>query len=123
MSYHSPGSYREQADERGGSDEYRQQLRDRKFGRKYKNYRKINRQYKNKKNINLDTIRYAKGIYFHEKNEKSPDFVLGRISINKTKLKQWLKFVEENSKGYVNLDILRSKKGKPYLELNTYEKQ
>jgi len=63
---------------------------------------------------------YAKGL-FVKRNEKSPDFVVCNISI---KADDFDKFVKENTneKGYVNLQVLRSKdKGTLYAEIDTFE--
>ena len=63
---------------------------------------------------------FAEGIYFNEPRESAPDFVLGRISFQSERAR---KFLEDNAnqKGYVNVDIKRSKDGKIYCELNTWQ--
>lgn len=65
---------------------------------------------------------FAEGIYFNERNEKMPDWVLGKISIKKDKLIPFLEQQEEIN-GYINFDIKRGKNGKPYMELNTFKPQ
>ena len=63
---------------------------------------------------------YAKGL-FAKRNEKAPDFVVCNISI---KADEFDKFVKENTneKGYVNLQVLKSKeKGTLYAVLDTFE--
>ena len=63
---------------------------------------------------------YAKGL-FAKRNEKAPEFVVCNISI---KADEFDKFVKENTneKGYVNLQVLRSKdKGTLYAVLDTFE--
>ena len=66
---------------------------------------------------------YAKGIYF-DIPDKKPAFLVGRISIHKAKLLEYLSTVEVNDKGYVKLDILESKEskyGKYSVTLNTWK--
>ncbi len=63
---------------------------------------------------------YAKGL-FAKRNEKAPEFVVCNISI---KADEFDKFVKENTneKGYVNLQILKSKdKGTLYAVVDTFE--
>ena len=63
---------------------------------------------------------YAKGL-FVKRNEKAPDFVVCNISI---KADDFDKFVKENTneKGYVNLQVLKSKdKGTLYAVVDTFE--
>jgi hypothetical protein len=66
---------------------------------------------------------YAKGIYFNKKGGNAPDFVLGKISIKKEALIEWLGSLEVNESGYINLDILEGKEGKPFISLNTWKKE
>lgn len=69
----------------------------------------------------MSEIIFAEGIYFGEKRENAPEFVLGSISIKPEQLTTWLKSQKANESGYVKLDILRSKKtGKPYISVNTF---
>ncbi len=63
---------------------------------------------------------FAKGIYFNEKRENAPEWVLGGIDVKPADFIQWINKQATNSAGYVKLDIKRAKSGKPYLELNTY---
>lgn len=65
---------------------------------------------------------FAEGIYFNERNEKMPEWLLGKISINRDKLISFLEKQEEIN-GYINLDIKRGKSGKLYMELNTFKPQ
>jgi hypothetical protein len=63
---------------------------------------------------------YAKGL-FAKRNEKAPDFVVCNISI---KADEFDKFVKENTneKGYVNLQVLKSKdKSTLYAVVDTFE--
>ena len=61
---------------------------------------------------------FAKGFYF-KRNEKAPDFVIGNLSL---KVEDAGPFVKENAKnGYLNLQILKSRSGGFYVELDTFE--
>jgi len=64
----------------------------------------------------------ADGFFFDRPSETAPEFVKGKISI---KVDKAVPFLEEyaNEKGYVNLDLLVSKEGKPYLKLNQWKPQ
>lgn len=65
---------------------------------------------------------YADGLFYNEPHENAPDFVLGSLSINKDQFLDWLNQQQANEKGYVKIDIKRSKeKGTPYCELNTWK--
>ena len=68
----------------------------------------------------MEEKKYAKGL-FVKRNEKAPEFVVCNISI---KADDFDKFVKENTneKGYVNLQVLRSKdKGTLYAVVDTFE--
>ena len=60
----------------------------------------------------------ADGIFFNKPRENAPDFVKGSLSVND----KFVAFMKEhrNESGYVNLDLLESKKGVLYLKLNTW---
>lgn len=62
------------------------------------------------------------GLFFDKPSENAPDFVKGKISIQADKL---IPFLEQhkNEKGYVNIDLLKSKAGKLYCKLNTFVPQ
>ena len=65
---------------------------------------------------------YAKGL-FVKRNEKAPDFVVCNVSI---KVDDFVQFLEENTndKGYVNLQVLKSReKGTLYAILDTFEQK
>ena len=65
---------------------------------------------------------FSEGIYFNRKHEKAPDWVLGSIGINVKQFGSWLKANKEHidERGYLKLDVLESKAGKPYCAVNTY---
>lgn len=61
---------------------------------------------------------FADGFSF-KRNEKAPDFVVGRLSI---KADEAIAFIRENEKkGWVNLNIKTARSGNHYVELDTYE--
>ena len=63
---------------------------------------------------------YAKGL-FAKRNEKAPEFVICNLSV---KTDDFIQFLKENTneKGYVNLQVLKSKdKGTLYAVVDTFE--
>jgi hypothetical protein len=61
---------------------------------------------------------FANGFIF-KRNDNAPDFVVGKLSI---KAQDAIMFINQhNKKGWLNLDIKKSKEGKFYMELDTYE--
>lgn len=62
---------------------------------------------------------FAQGISF-KRRESAPDFVIGNLNIKVDEAIETLKKNEKN--GWVNLDILTSKGGKPYVQVNTWTK-
>ena len=67
---------------------------------------------------------FANGIYFNEKHQNAPNFVLGKLAINKERLIEWLNsgVAQPNEKGYIYLDILMGKEsGKPFIEVNDWK--
>ena len=62
------------------------------------------------------------GMYYNAPSEKAPDWVLGRVSFNAMKFMAWLEAQTPNEKGYINTQILMSKKGEPYVALDDYKK-
>lgn len=63
---------------------------------------------------------FAEGIYF-DRNEKAPEWVIGRLGINRDKAIAWLLEQPVSDRGYLNLNIARSKNGKAYVELDTWK--
>tara|TARA_R110000803_G_scaffold185755_2_gene248121 strand:- start:6611 stop:6850 length:240 start_codon:yes stop_codon:yes gene_type:complete len=54
-----------------------------------------------------------------KRREDAPEFVIGNLSC---KVEDATKFLKTNSKkGWVNMNVLMSKNGKPYIELDTWE--
>lgn len=62
----------------------------------------------------------AQGFYFN-KRDNAPDWVVGNLS---AKAEDAIEFLKEhtNERGWVNMQILISKEGKPYIKLDTYVK-
>lgn len=58
---------------------------------------------------------------FVKRNEKAPEFVITNLSFNE-KFIDWLKS-NMNSRGYCNVDILRSEKGTMYAKHNNWQPQ
>jgi hypothetical protein len=57
---------------------------------------------------------------FTSRRENAPDFVLANLSFKTEQFIEWLK-ENTNAKGYVNVDLLSSKDGKPYAKLNEWK--
>jgi hypothetical protein len=64
---------------------------------------------------------FPDGIYYNEPREGAPDFVLGSVSIKVSEAVAWLNRTEANEKGYVNLDVKRSKAGRVYMVKNIWK--
>ena len=61
---------------------------------------------------------FADGFIF-KRQENAPEFVVGSMSI---KVDEAMAFLAQNeSKGWVNLNVKKSKGGKYYMELDTWE--
>ena len=61
----------------------------------------------------------ADGLFFKEKHQNAPEWVVGGLSI---KIDQFSKFVKDNKDGeYLNFQILKSKAGKAYIVLDTWK--
>jgi hypothetical protein len=60
---------------------------------------------------------FADGFLF-KRRENAPDFVIGNISV---KVEEAISFLKSNQKnGWVNLNVLTAKSGKPYIELDQF---
>lgn len=59
-------------------------------------------------------------MFFDKPKAKAPEWIKGTISV---KVEDFLAFAEEhmNEKGYLNIDLKKSKEGKYYLALNEYK--
>lgn len=65
----------------------------------------------------MSDIQFAKGVYFTTKPPQAPAYVLGKISLKREEVIQWLMTLRTE---WVNIDCLMSKAGKPYCKLNNY---
>ena len=63
---------------------------------------------------------FVEGMYFEKPNDKAPEFVKGKISVNALRFYNFME-KHKNGGGYVNIDLKKSREGKYYLELNTYQ--
>ena len=64
------------------------------------------------------TKEFAKGFIF-KRNDNAPEWAIGKLSL---KAQEAIQFInEKNNGGWVNLEIKKSKEGKFYIELDTYE--
>ena len=63
---------------------------------------------------------FADGFSFRSPPDGAPDFVLGRLSCQKSKA---IAFIEKyaDDRGWVNMKILMSKNGTEYIELDTWK--
>tara|TARA_R110000822_G_scaffold28198_2_gene83904 strand:- start:143 stop:406 length:264 start_codon:yes stop_codon:yes gene_type:complete len=62
---------------------------------------------------------FADGFIFKKKNPNAPEWVIGNISI---KVQEAINFLNTHKKdGWINLSVLTSKAGKPYVELDTFK--
>jgi hypothetical protein len=60
---------------------------------------------------------FADGFSF-KRNENAPDFVVGRLSM---KVDEAISFIKENqTNGWINLNIKTARSGNHYVELDTY---
>lgn len=62
---------------------------------------------------------FIKGL-FVSRREQAPPFVLANLSFKTEQFIEWLKS-NTNAKGYVNIDLLMGKDGKPYSKLNDWK--
>jgi hypothetical protein len=60
----------------------------------------------------------VKGLYFKEKTQNAPDFVIGNLSAKRDDL---IAFLRECEGEWVNMQILTSKAGKPYIALDNWK--
>ena len=66
-------------------------------------------------------VEFAQGFYFNEPQGNAPDFVLGKVSIQRDKFMDWLVAQQPNEKGYVRIDVKRSRSGSVYASLDTWQ--
>jgi len=63
------------------------------------------------------------GIYPKVKSERSPDFVICKMSINVAQFREWMQsYMKENpSEEWINMDFLVSRAGKGYAKLDSWK--
>lgn len=64
---------------------------------------------------------FVSGLFYNEPSEKAPDFILANISVAPEKFIGWLMAQTANEKGYIKMVVKKSKQGKAYIELDTWE--
>ncbi len=64
--------------------------------------------------------KFIDGLFVHQPNEKAPDWVVGNLSFNATKFTKYLAD-NRDEKGWVNVDLLRSKAGELYAKKNEWK--
>ena len=63
------------------------------------------------------------GIYPKVKSERSPDFVICKMSINVAQFREWMQgYMKENpNEEWINMDFLVSRAGKGYAKLDSWK--
>src|SRR3990167_1855142 len=64
---------------------------------------------------------FVDGMRFEVPNEKAPERIKGKISVKVSSLIPFLQ-AHQSEKGWVNIDLKKSKGGALYLALNNYKK-
>ena len=69
----------------------------------------------------METPQFVNGLVVKERDEKTPEFVIMRLSLKRTELLEWL---DNQQDEWVNVDIMRSQKsGKLYAKKNDWKPQ
>jgi len=68
----------------------------------------------------MNESKLASGMFIDMPHQNAPHFVMCKISV---KCQDFYHFMKQNAneKGYVNIDVLISKSGKPYAKLNDWK--
>ena len=68
---------------------------------------------------------FISGLFVFAPNEKAPDFVKARLSLSPERLSEWLTANKglANEKGFIPVDILKSREGKWYAKVNEFKKE
>lgn len=61
---------------------------------------------------------FANGIIYKEPTAKAPDYVIGGLSVKKS---EFIPFLQDQQGDWVNLKIMLSKAGKPYIEVDNWK--
>jgi len=63
---------------------------------------------------------FTEGLFFDEPRDGAPEFVIGGLTVSVDRFTDWLFALPKSDKGYVKIDIKRSRAGKIYMELDTW---
>lgn len=63
---------------------------------------------------------FVDGLFYSLPNTKAPEWVIANLSINVKKLTEFLQ-KQEAERGWVNIDVKKSKSGSIYCEVSTYK--
>lgn len=63
---------------------------------------------------------FVDGLFYNLPNTKAPEWVLANLSINVKKFTEFLQ-EQEAERGWVNIDVKKSKSGSIYCEVSTYK--
>jgi len=66
----------------------------------------------------MSETKFVKGLFFKEKHQNAPDFVIGKLSAKRLEL---IEFLQSESDEWVNMDIKLSKEGKHYIAVDTWK--
>lgn len=64
--------------------------------------------------------KFAKGLYLKTPNDKAPDYVKRKVSVN---VDEFIEFLQEhkNDSGYVNFDLKEAQSGHWYMEVDDWQ--
>lgn len=66
---------------------------------------------------------FVNGMFWRARAENAPEFVRGKVALNVRDMKQF--FIDNaqhiSSKGYINVDLMKSTKGTYYFKLDTWK--
>jgi len=65
--------------------------------------------------------KFVEGLYYNEPRERSPEWILGSISIEPKRFTDWMRANYDPNEKYLKIDFKMGKSGKPYAELNTWK--
>jgi hypothetical protein len=66
---------------------------------------------------------WAEGVYWNEPHPNAPQWIVGRIGIQRDRLIEWLEKQPVSEKGYLSLDVMekRGTPGEYNVSLNTFQ--
>ena len=66
--------------------------------------------------------KFPEGLWVNPPHERAPDFIVCNISISKERFAKWLDQQAADEKGYIKLDVKKSREGDTYnVEINTWQ--